>query len=629
MCGIAGFIQPSLAEESLIRKMLTAQSHRGPDSTDCWVDKNAALGHNRLSIIDLSTNGNQPMFTPDGRYGIVFNGEIYNYQALKTDLQSKGYSFKSGTDTETILYGYEVYGIKVLDKMNGMFALAIYDRLKQSFFLARDRFGKKPLFYYHKGETLVFSSELQALLTYPQLALSLNEAAVDQFLSLQYIPSPHTIYKEIKQLGASEYLMYEKGQIRIQSYYSLRPKSEYAKLDYEEAKKLVKEKVSEAVRKRLMADVPLGAFLSGGIDSSIVTALLAQQSSKQLTTVSVGFDQAAYSELDKARSMAKRYQTDHHEYVLSLDEAQKSVEEVISYYTQPFGDSSAIPMYFLSRTTRKHVTVALSGDGGDELFCGYQRYHLDLKMNRLQTLLPNFLLKAAFDSFQLIPPKKNVPIERNWPLGLKRLAQVIRIDSRASILRWGSYFSFEQKKQLYREYAYPQDEAVRYLTHLFEQSKDFQDFSLRTQYADLFSYAQGDYLVKADIAAMRNSLEVRCPFLDYELAELVFSLNPQFSRKGMSGKRILKEAFAADLTPEVLQGSKQGFSIPMVDWFKSTWLDILRSYLQSPKSFCRQHFRMEYIEKLIKEHIHNQDDHSKRLYVLLVLEVWTAKNSIN
>jgi len=627
MCGIIGIWKQEQIkiERIVVSNMLDKQKHRGPDNEGIWIDNNKAFGHNRLSIIDLSPKAHQPMISDDGQLIIVFNGEIYNFKEIRKLLIQKGQKFNSESDTEVILYAYRHWGIDFLPMLNGMFAFCIFDKIKNIFVLACDRFGKKPLFYYFDNQIFVFASELKALISYPNLKLVTDFESIDLFLSLQYIPAPKTIYKNIFRLKPSEYLIFNGEQIKTNSYYDIEVKKDLWKLNYEDAKLLVKQKVNEAVTKRMVSDVPLGSFLSGGIDSSIVTAILAQNSANPINTISVGFKEKKYSELDKARSIANKYKTNHNEYILDIEEAKNSVVDIISYYDQPFGDSSAIPTYFLSKVTKKHVTVALSGDGGDELFTGYQRYFLDKKINSVQKIVPNNLLKFLLSFTNFVPPLKNVPIEKNFLLGLKRLNQVIDIDDRASILRWGSYFNFEQKKKLYIDYQLNEDNAVKYLTELFDKRNEISNYTQQTKYADIFSYAHGDYLVKTDIAAMQHSLEVRCPLLDYDLVNTAFSLNPAFFTQGSSGKKILKEAFKNELTNEVLFGAKRGFSIPSAEWFRADWLKILNDYLASENSFCKKYFNHNYINLLINEHLKNNDDHSKRLYLLLVLEVWFQK----
>ncbi len=624
MCGIVGIVdfQQKTMNDKVLDTMLHVQRHRGPDYTGKWLNDNVALGHNRLSIIDLSERGHQPMFSADKSVAIVFNGEIYNFKSLRNELLEKGYQFDSDTDTEVIIYGYKAYGVDIVKRLNGMFAFCIYDISKKLFFLARDRFGQKPLFYYFDGNRFLFASELKTILAYPEINKEVDHNALDLFLSLQYIPAPYSIYKKIRQLQASEYVILKDKTITTQNYYDIQVDDSLKNISFQDAQQLLRRKVNEAVQQRTIADVPLGSFLSGGIDSSIISALLAQNTTKPITTISVGFDVESYSETPKARTIAEKYNTNHHEYILDLNEAKQNVENIISFYDQPFGDSSAIPTYYLSQVARQNVTVALSGDGGDELFAGYQRYHLDRKFNSIQQIIPAFLLHPLLSVLRVIPPRKNVPIERNYLLGLKRLQQVAKIDKRASILRWGSYFNFMQKQQLYKNYDFTSDKAVDYLINLYERRNISDDYTLQTQYADIFSYAPGDYLVKTDIASMQHALEVRCPLLDYELVNLVFSLPPAYSRNKSTGKHIFKETFKNDLTDKVLYGPKQGFSIPSAEWFKGAWLNILRDYLNSSQSFCKQYFNSAYIEKIIKEHQQNRDDHSKRMYLLLVLEVW-------
>ena len=624
MCGIFGVISNNeyLKSNEIVAQCLDIQKHRGPDASGTWNDAHATFAHNRLSIIDLSEKGKQPMTNAKQSIVIVFNGEIYNFPTLKSELLTKGFEFISTSDTEVIINGYEAWGEEIFSKIHGMFSFCLYDIVNKKFYLVRDRFGKKPLYYSQLDDnSIIFASELNTILAHPAIDKSINEDAIDLFLSLQYIPQPSTVYRKIVSVDAGSFLKIDGRNKESKKYYSLKVSPQYQGIEYPEALQLIRQQVEESVTKRMISDVPLGSFLSGGIDSSIITAVLAQNSTKPVTTISVGFQEKKYSELDKAASMAKRYKTEHHEYVLNLDDAHLHLAKIVNAYGQPFGDQSAIPTYFLSQVTRKHVTVALSGDGGDELFSGYQRYHLDKKINNLQKFIPTPILKLLVSVFGIIPPKKNVPIERNWTLGLKRLKQVLEIDKKASILRWGSFFSIKHKRELYQTYGYNEDLAVQMMKRYFEYSEN-KDITTASQYCDLHTYAPGDYLVKTDIAAMQNSIEVRCPLLDHELAEIAFSLPRSFHFKGMNGKRILKEAFSKDLTNEVLYGPKQGFSMPLAEWFRGSWLTMLYDYINSTNSFSKIYFQRKYIDKMIEQHKTNKDDHSKRLYLLLVLEIW-------
>lgn len=628
MCGIFGIREETekKPDVEILKKMLLAQNHRGPDYSSFWIYRNIGMGHNRLKIIDLSPKANQPMLNEDKSIALVFNGEIYNYKTIKTDLEHKGYKFKSNSDTEVLLHGYDEYGKNILNLINGMFAFCIYDKKRDLFFLAKDRFGKKPLFYYFDKKTFVFSSELKTIKEYPGINLDVNKTALDLFLTLQYIPAPHSIYSSIKQLDASEYMILSNNEIKISKYYDIAIDPSLSNISYDDAKVLIKKKIITSVKQRMLSDVPLGSFLSGGIDSSIITSILAKESTKKIPTISIGFNEKKYSELGNAQSIAKKYNTDHHEYVLDINDTYNSIEDIISYYDQPFGDASAIPTYFLSKLTKKHVTVALSGDGGDEVFCGYQRYHLDSILNRVNSFIPSFLLMGLFNTFNVFHPLKNIPIERNWVLGLKRLSQVLSTDKKASIIRWGSFYNFKHKQKLFKEYQWENDAASEYIISIFNACSNIKDWMARTQYTDLFSYAPGGYLVKTDIVSMRNALEVRCPFLDYELVDTVFSINPSFNRKYNSGKYMLKQMFFSDLTKEVLDAPKQGFGIPLSEWFKGKMLNMLMDYLSTHGSFCSKHFNKKYINTLINDHKNNYNDHSKKLYLLLVLEIWNKRN---
>ena len=620
MCGIIGEILRDGHPASASRlEAVRRQSHRGPDATGIQVFPACCsfLGHSRLAILDLSSEANQPMKLQAN--WIVFNGEIYNYQELREELTREGVAFRTHSDTEVLLTAYARWGKACLTRLNGMFAFAVYNTEARTLFAARDRFGQKPFFYTHKKGQTAFASELGALLALLPAVPPPDLDAIDLLLSLQYIPAPRTAYQGVFSLKPGECLeAYPDGRLTVSRWYRPRFLPECRKLQYPEAKEALRDKVAAAVRRQMVSDVPVGVFLSGGLDSSIVAAMAAKVS-PGIRTVTVGFDEPGYSEIALAEKLARRYGTDHSVRVLDRREAMRLLGPVMNRFGQPFGDSSALATYLLCREASPHMKVALAGDGGDELFCGYQRYRLD----RLAGWAPKSLLAGVGAALAGLPPAQGVPIERNWRLGLKRLGQVAQVPETASILRWGSYFSRIDKQALWRQEPVGPDRAEQYLTDQYEEGADWgPDLAIRTQLTDLMSYAPGDYHVKTDITSMAFGLEVRAPFMDHDLAEFALSLPPAFHRTLFQGKRLLRDAFSPELPTETQAAPKQGFGIPLAEWFRSGWMEPLADRLESSGSFARRHFNVQYVNQLLNEHKSLKNDHSKKLFLLLILELW-------
>jgi asparagine synthase (glutamine-hydrolysing) len=626
MCGIAGIIAPegSRPDRESLAAMAQAIAHRGPDGQGFHVRERVGLAHCRLAIIDLAT-GDQPMCNEDSTLWIVFNGEIYNHLDLRSELIGKGHRFATASDTEAILHAYEEYGPACTEKLRGMFAFAIWDERRQTLFASRDRLGKKPFYYcLHEGHFL-FASGPTALLAFPGVSHEADLEAIGLYLTLQYVPGPQSAFKALKSLPPGHNLVFTHGRVETSRYWKLSFEPKFNASE-EELKTELREMLSESVRIRLMSEVPLGAHLSGGIDSSIITALMAKLSGTPVKTFSIGFAEEAFSELHKARAVARLYGTDHNEFLVEYGHVPDTFEQIVAHVGEPFADPSALPSFFLARETRTKVTVALNGDGGDELFAGYQRYWLD-PLAAPYAALPRFLTQKLFPALlHTIPEPKDRPIESNWVAGLKRLSQVAAVSPKASIIRWGSYFSPEAARDLWRKEARPDSDPVGMLASIFDtcSASSFLDRTLAT---DLGSYLPGDLLVKADRMAMAHGLEGRSPLLDHKLAEWAARLPARFKVRGRNGKYLLRSTFAELLPPEVTAQGKQGFGIPVGKWLREGLAGWCRELLLHGLAAERL-FKPAAISRLLSEHAGGSIDHGKRLWALAALELWLRRYNV-
>ena len=625
MCGICGIIhnQPYPVDKSALEGMNAVLSHRGPDSDGFYVRPGVGLAMRRLAIIDLQT-GDQPISNEDESIWVVQNGEIYNFPELRADLEKRGHTFRTNTDTECIVHLYEEYGDDCVQHMRGMFVFALWDAKAERLLIARDRMGQKPLYYSTQNGRLYFSSELTSLLVALPRKPEIHLPSIDYFLSLQYIPEPLTPYENVFKLPAAHSLTFERGMINVERYWRLSYEPKWDQSEGELAKEL-RERLRDAVVMRMISDVPLGAHLSGGIDSSIIVALMAQAISQPVKTFSVGFEESSFSELPYARAVAERYATDHHEFTLTFGDIPATISTLIAHFGEPFADPSAIPLYHLARLTRQYVTVALNGDGGDEAFAGYHRYWLDPWANRYSSL-PVILTEKLIPALtRMLPNGKDSPVGGNLIDGIKRLEQLVDIDSRASILRWGSYFSPARKSRLWRqEYqaALENRLAESFLVGKFEEALA-ESFMDRTLYADIHSYLPGDLLVKADRMTMAHSLEGRSPFLDHELAGWAARLPENMKVRGRVGKYLLRKAFGDDLPPRVHTRGKQGFGIPLGDWFRGPLANWAHDVILDPQSSLDQWFESQPRQRLLDEHATGRANHGKRIYALVVLGLWS------
>jgi asparagine synthase (glutamine-hydrolysing) len=606
--------------------MSDAIRHRGPDSEGAFVDPGVGLAMRRLSIIDVK-GGDQPISNENESAWIILNGEIYNYPEMRAQLELRGHRFKTKSDTECILHYYEDEGEACVERLRGMFAFALWDSSRRRLLLARDRLGKKPIYYSIQNGTLFFCSELSGLLRALPVQPEVNLGAIDLYLALQYVPEPQTVYEGVFKLPAAHTLSWEGGKASVRRYwdYSYLPKMSGGE---EELASELRSRLRESVRIRLMSEVPLGAHLSGGLDSSIVVALMAELSDRPVKTFSVGFEEEGYSELAYARAVAARYDTEHQEFLLRYDDVPGTIEKISEHFGEPFADPSAIPLYLLSRLSRESVTVALNGDGGDEALAGYQRYWLDP--------LANVYLRAPKWFRQRVVPAltRNLrddfsrPTGQSLPDGLKRLERLGEIDPRASTLRWGSYFSPGDRQALWKAEHWgglrPDNAEALIIEAYVAGSGSALD---RTLYADIHTYLPGDLLVKADRMTMAASLEARSPFLDQELIQWTARLPSGLKIRGRQGKYLLRKAFADALPEQVLRHGKQGFGIPLSAWFRGPLQDWTRELLLTPDSPLGRWMNLAPMKHMLDQHIEGEADHGKRLYALVMLAMWARSAS--
>ena len=620
MCGITGIVRADgkAVDREVLVRMNEAIHHRGPDEDGFYFSEGVGLAMRRLSIIDLKT-GQQPIPNQDRTAWIVFNGEIYNYQELRQRLEDLGHEFHTGSDTEAIVHAYDQYGTECPKYLRGMFAFAIWDERTKSLFLARDRVGKKPLLYAEVNGNLVFGSEFTALLANPDVSRDVNLEAIHHYLSFICVPAPLTAYQEIKKLEPGHSLLWRNGEVRIERYWQL-DFSRKTNLNEADAGERVVELLREAVRVRLMSEVPLGAFLSGGIDSSAVVALMAQESSEQIKTFSIGFDEKDFSELHHARRVAEHVGADHHEFVVRPD-AMEILPTLVEHYGEPFADSSAIPSYYVSRETRRYVTVALNGDGGDECFAGYQRY---AAMNIAQKYAN---LTAALRERVIAPVIGVLPGFEARQNPLRKAKRFVASASRPPVeryLRWISAFDEDAKQNLYSDDFRNQTASfrtARFLEPWFAKANGagIVDASLLT---DTMTYLPNDLLVKMDIASMAVSLEARSPFLDHHLMEFAASLPEKMKLRGLTTKYLLKRVLKELVPEENLTRTKMGFGVPIGYWFRGPMQPFLRETLFSAKALSRGLFNADNVRQIVEQHVKGQKDYSNRLWSLLMLELW-------
>ena len=621
MCGICGkiyFDQERRVTECELVKMSDALAHRGPDGEGAWTNGYVGLAHRRLAIIDLRAVASQPMSNEDGSVWITFNGEIYNFRELRAELEARGHIFRTDSDTEVIVHAYEAYGRGCLDRLRGMFAFAIWDARSHTLFIARDRLGQKPLFYFIDSDRFIFASEIKAILTDPEVPIEPDPIAIDHFLALQYIPAPLTAFRGIRKLPAAHWLEIRNGRVQQGRYWKLRytPKRN---MTMQEAIAELQWRIAEAIRLRLVSDVPLGAFLSGGIDSGAVVAYMAQETPRPVRTFSVGFENDAFDERPFARLVAERYHTDHTELLVEAP-VTDILPRLVWHYDEPFGDSSAVPSYAIAQLTRQHVTVALNGDGGDENFAGYDRYVTD-RLARLGDSIPLGVWNKLPAFVQGLPHGLQ---QRKSLQKLRRVAMVMSQPPERRYARWGGHFSLDERQSLYTQdfqAAVIDSDPEGVFTELFGHgdAEDETDMALN---ADVNLYLADDLLVKMDRATMAHGLEARSPFLDHVLMEFVASLPARFKLSGTRKKRILKAALQDLIPEEILQRPKMGFCVPLAQWFRQELREMAYDIMLSPRAMLRDLFRPETVAALLHAHDKGQANHAEHLWDLFMLELW-------
>jgi len=614
VCGICGLVNADRtrhADVIAVSRMNEAMVHRGPDDAGVWHERHVALAMRRLSILDLP-GGHQPMTNEDGSLAVVFNGEIYNYQEIRKDLVARGHRFATNSDTEVLVHGYETYGDGLLDRLNGMFAFAAYDVARDRLLVARDRLGIKPLFYCHRGGQLVFASELDALVRSGLVPARVKAAAVDAYFAFLYVPAPDTIYEDVYKLRPGEKLVFQGGELAVERYWQpvFQPDSHWA---MDSAADEFVRLFEDAVRLQRISDVPLGAFLSGGMDSSAVVATLARMSSTPVKTFTIGFDDAQADELEYARLVAKQFGTDHTEAILRPDLVSIS-GELVRYFGEPFADSSAVPTWLVSKVARQKVTVALSGDGGDELFAGYTWLHMNRRVQSYRTI-PSPFRRAIHGALRCLPSTSLVA-------KLRRFNQDSFLDARDSFRRRQTCFNSAMRCALYApDFVERLDKKAsdRFEEHATAGPALLDEWML---YQDTVMYLPDDILTKVDRMSMAHSLEARVPLLDHRLVE--FAATVPFELKYGNGisKRLVKHALRDVLPGEVLQQRKRGFSIPIQRWFREGLRDYFRETALGSQARSREYLDPATITELFAAHTARRDDYGHHLWAILVFEHW-------
>jgi asparagine synthase (glutamine-hydrolysing) len=599
--------------------MCHMQAHRGPDSLGLHLDGSAGLGVQRLRVIDLDT-GDQPLYNEDGSVAVVLNGEIYNYRELRERLRGRGHRFSSKGDTEVIAHLYEESGPRCVYELQGMFAFAVWDARRRRLFLARDRVGKKPLLYSHRPGALSFASEMRALLQDPEVSREVDYAALDCYLTYEYLPAPMSAFRSVRKLLPGCLLTWEQGRVSIERYWRLRYDREPAGGDPAELRDELRERIGTAVRRRLISDVPLGALLSGGIDSSTVVAAMAEASSAPVKTFSIGFDEASFNELPNARLVARRFGTDHHEMVIRPD-ALSIIPKVVRHYGEPFADSSSVPSFLVSELARRDVTVALNGDGGDEGFAGYDRYVTALRVNRVAGALPPPLRRAM-----LAVAKRSASSLHSRPRlnRGRRIAYALSVPPRERYELEMSLFAGPDRERLYSpEFADLVGRgAPRVIQDAWDRTTGTSPVDVMLE-VDVNTYLPDDLLVKMDIASMAHSLEARSPLLDHKLMEFAASLPGSMKLRGAERKVILREALRGWIPDPILDGPKRGFALPMVgDWFRGQLRDHIVEVLTDSRALSRGYFRQAALRGLLDRHLSGREDNGRRLWALMMFEEW-------
>ena len=625
MCGICGFFQLEFEADKNILKVMNDQLiHRGPDEEGYYFNRKVGLAARRLSIIDLFT-GHQPLPSFSKRNWITYNGEVYNFKELKAELESKGYKFRTKTDTEVIVNLYEEYGIDFVNRLRGMFAIGIFDTINDRLILVRDHIGIKPLYYCVKpgSKNLVFGSEIKSIIKYPGIKKEIDREALDLFLSLEYIPAPHSIFKGIKKLPAGHMLIYDGHNLQIKRYWEVERRE--CKGSLNELREEFLSLLKESVKIRMVSDVPLGAFLSGGIDSSAIVSAMSIFSTDKIKTFSIGFEEKSYSELKYSDTVSQLFDTDHYTKNLSPD-INELVHYLSDFLDEPLGDFSNFPTYLVSKTARDKVTVVLSGDGGDEIFGGYEHY-IAQKIARTLDFPPFRPFHKSFAKItHLFPPSE---LKKGFVNRMKRFSEGFENSYRNRHFRWMIFLSNYQKRKLYS----PDFLNDRFLDILpsripynkyFEYGHQFEGIN-QDLYLDLKTYLVDNILVKVDRMSMATSLEARVPLLDTKIVEFAFSLPSHLKLNGSTTKWFFKKSMEGLLPDEIINRTKEGFSIPIKNWLKNDLKDLMFEYLSEKRVEADGFFNYSTIKKMIDEHILSKKNHSHILWALISFNLWKEK----
>ncbi|MCS6873688.1 MAG: asparagine synthase (glutamine-hydrolyzing) [Pyrinomonadaceae bacterium] len=620
MCGIAGWFDfeggsPSSSKQ-VLSSMCKEMTHRGPDSEGFWFGDEACLGMRRLSIIDLET-GDQPVFNENKTVVAVMNGEVYNFRELRKELENRGHSFRTKSDTEILPHLYEEFGEEMVKHLNGMFAFALWDALNKKLLIARDRFGEKPLYYGFFDKKLIFASEPKVLLRHPSVSKKLDLKALQYYLSFDYVPAPLSIYEGIRKLPPAHVLKVDKGKVFIEKYWKL-TFSPKLKVSFREASEELRRLLEESVNMRLISDVPLGVLLSGGIDSSTVAYFASQK--EKTKTFSIGFNEASFDESYYSRIVARHLGTEHHEEVLNVEKAYEIIFSVGKWLDEPLSDSSLIPTYLLSRFVRREVKVALGGDGGDEIFAGYPMYFAH-KVAKIYEKIPRFFRRNAIEPLvnSLPVSAKNLPFDYR----AKRFVMAADYDMVARHHLWFGSFSTKEQERLLKKEVFDSVKIDIYdLARESLSECDATDDVERAQFLDMQFYLAEDILAKVDRASMAVSLEVRAPFLDHRIAEFVAKLPVEYKLKGGKGKRILKEVMKKALPEEILNRRKKGFGMPIAEWINTSLKPLIDDLLSPAKIKQQGLFDENFVQKLLLEHRERKKSNHKQIWTLLIFQTW-------
>ncbi|MGH9383476.1 MAG: asparagine synthase (glutamine-hydrolyzing) [Vicinamibacterales bacterium] len=620
MCGICGFAERDVRQPARLddlKRMTTAIAHRGPDGDGLITLGPIGLGHRRLAIVDTSPAGAQPMTNADRTLWIVYNGEIYNYRDERKGLEGRGHHFRSRSDTEVLLALYQEYGEACLERLHGMFAFAIWDVRADRFFLARDRFGKKPLYYRSTAQRFAFASEIKALLADGSPTPQIQLEAINHFLSFDYVPGPRTAFQDILKLPAGHQLIYKGGQIRVSRY---RPMpSTFAPAGERPSPSELRQTLTAAVQRRLMGEVPVGVFLSGGVDSSAIVALLAEAGGAPIQTFSVAFREPSHDERREARLVASRFGTNHREFKATPALADE-LPSIVRHFDEPFGDPSALPTYFLAREARRDITVALTGDGGDELFAGYDRYVKNALAERALRW-PRWLRRTAATTLQLVVPRS---LRFEHPLRqIQRFCALDPSSLETLYCRWLLHFDADHKRELYTDEfrASVHEDSCALVQAFFDQAGG-RDLAAREMEVDVASYLTDDLLIKTDMATMAVGMEARCPFLDVDVAAAAAALPSSAKLHGLRTKHVLKQALAGVLPHEILERRKHGFGLPIDQWLKRELRPLVYEVLLGQRASERGYVRTDSVRRMVEEHEAGRRQWQYHLWNLLVLELW-------